>query len=144
MKNSVTCPVCGVAFIFREEAGPGAELICPVCGAKLEVTAVTPAFQVRKVVQQAEAEITERIDNFAQMRGYVFNEDKELFIKGLLTKKSRYGDFFCPCRFQNIPENICPCLDTRMGRVRKNGSCLCGLFNLPASEVKAAHQHKNA
>jgi ferredoxin-thioredoxin reductase catalytic subunit len=132
VKNSVTCPVCGVAFIFREEAGPGAELICPVCGAKLEVTAVTPAFQVRKVVQQAEAEITERIDNFAQMRGYVFNEDKELFIKGLLTKKSRYGDFFCPC------------LDTRMGRVRKNGSCLCGLFNLSASEVKAAHQHKNA
>ncbi len=127
------CSVCG--YVYDPSEGDPEHGVAPVI-------AVTPAFQVRKATQQPEAEITERI--FAQMRGYVFNEDKELFIKGLLTKKSRYSDFYCPCRFQNIPENICPCLDTRMGRVRKDGSCLCGLFNLPAEEVKAAPKQKNA
>ena len=109
-------------------------MICPICGAKIEVVAVTPEFQVRKLPQKPEEEILERIENFARLRGYVFNEDKELFIKGLLTKKNRYGDFFCPCRYQNIPENLCPCLDARSNRVRKDGHCLCGLFNLTARE----------
>jgi ferredoxin-thioredoxin reductase catalytic subunit len=117
-------------------------LICPVCGAKVEVTAITPEFQVRKLLQEPEVEIVERIENFARQRGYVFNEDKELFIKGLLAKKSRYGDFFCPCRYQNLPENLCPCLDTRSNRVRKEGRCLCGLFNLPAGETSQANDNK--
>jgi lysine biosynthesis protein LysW len=142
MKNSITCPVCGVAFSYQDEPEVGAVLICPVCGAKIEVAAVAPAFQIRKLLQEPEVEIVERIENFARLRGYVFNEDKELFIEGLLTKKNRYGDFFCPCRYQNIPENLCPCLDTRSSRVRKDGRCLCGLFNLPAEESDQGNDNK--
>jgi Rieske Fe-S protein len=47
VKNSVTCPVCGVAFIFREEAGPGAELICPVCGALADNSIECPCHSAR-------------------------------------------------------------------------------------------------
>jgi ferredoxin-thioredoxin reductase catalytic subunit len=134
ISSSITCPVCGVAFIYREEAEPGAVLICPVCGAKIEALATAPEFLVHKLPQEPETEIVERIDNFARLRGYVFNEDRDLYVKGLLTKKERYGDFYCPCRYNNDPENICPCLDARSNRVRKEGRCLCGLFNLPAQE----------
>jgi lysine biosynthesis protein LysW len=142
MRSSITCPVCGVAFVYQDTSEPGTVVICPVCGAKIEVAAVTPEFQVRKLLQEPEVEISERVENFARLRGYVFNEDKELFIKGLLNKKSRYGDFFCPCRYQNIPENLCPCLDTRSGRVRKEGRCLCGLFNLPTAEPGQGNDNK--
>ena len=142
MKSSITCPVCVVAFISQDEPEPGAVLICPVCGAKIEVASVAPELQVRKLLQEPEVEIVERVDNFARLRGYVFNEDKELFIKGLLNKKSRYGDFFCPCRYQNIPENLCPCLDARSNRVRKEGRCLCGLFNLPVVESGQGNDNK--
>jgi lysine biosynthesis protein LysW len=143
MKNSIICPVCGVSFIYRNEPEIGTVLICPICGAKIEVVAIAPEFQIRKLLQEPEAEIVERIENFARLRGYVFNEDKELFIKGLLIKKDRYGDFFCPCRYQNIPENLCPCLDTRSNRVRKDGRCLCGLFNLPAGEPGPGNDNKS-
>jgi ferredoxin-thioredoxin reductase catalytic subunit len=143
MKSSVTCPVCEVTFSYQGQPGPGTVLICPVCGAKIEVAAVVPEFQIRKLPQEPEAEIVERIENFARLRGYVFNEDKELFIKGLLAKKNRYGDFFCPCRYQNLPENLCPCLDTRSNRVRKDGRCLCGLFTLPAGESSQADDNKS-
>lgn len=135
MNSSITCPVCGMAFIYRGAAASGQILICPICGAKLEVESAAPDPQVRKLPQEPLAEITDRIDNFARMRGYIFNEDKELFIKGLMAKKERYGDFFCPCRFHNVQENLCPCLESRAGQVRNEGHCLCGLFNLPAGET---------
>lgn len=135
MSSSITCPVCDAAFIYRAEAEPGAVLICPICGAKIEVAAAAPELRVRKLPQEPEAEIVERIDNFARLRGYVFNEDRELYVKGLLAKKERYGDFFCPCRYNNDPENLCPCLDARSNRVRKEGRCLCGLFSLPARDA---------
>ena len=37
--------------------------------------------------------------------------------------REAHGDFFCPCKFDNIPENICPCLETRSNRVIKEGMC---------------------
>jgi ferredoxin-thioredoxin reductase catalytic subunit len=74
----------------------------------LEITALDPEVKVRKFPQSPIDEITERVDNFARLRSYVFNEEKQLFLDGLLAKKERFGDFYCPCRFDNIPENICP------------------------------------
>lgn len=124
MGNKVFCPVCQVSFISRDSLNTGEVLICPVCGAKLEVKETSPEIQARKFPQEPKEEISERVDTFARLKGYVFNENKDLVMEGLLQKKEKYGDFYCPCRFDNVPENICPCLETRMGRVRKEGSCL--------------------
>jgi hypothetical protein len=124
MKNNIFCPVCSVNFIYREEVKNGDQLICPICGARLEITAVSPAIMTRRFPQEPETEIRERIETYARLKGYVFNEDKELVLEGMLQKHRQYGDFYCPCRFDNVPENVCPCLDTRKGEVRREGKCL--------------------
>jgi hypothetical protein len=124
MKNKVFCPVCLVSFVAREPLEEGSILICPVCGAKLEVMEIGDEVLARKFPQEPAGEITERVNTYARLKGYVFNENKDLVMEGLMQKKEQYGDFYCPCRFDNVPENICPCLETRMNQVRKEGSCL--------------------
>lgn len=123
MSNRVFCPVCLVSFISKNPLKEKDTVLCPVCGAKLEITAVSPEITARRFPQAPEAEIRERVENFARLRGYVFNEDKDSVIEGLLQKNEAHGDFFCPCKFDNIPENICPCLETRSNRVIKEGMC---------------------
>jgi len=123
MSNKVFCPVCLVSFIIQNPLKEKDTVLCPVCGAKLEITAVSPEITARRFPQAPEAEIRDRVENFARLRGYVFNEDKDSVIEGLLQKDEAHGDFFCPCKFDNIPENICPCLETRRNRVIKEGMC---------------------
>jgi Zn-finger nucleic acid-binding protein len=123
MASKIYCPVCQITFSHKEPLSADEILICPVCGAKLQVAALAPEIQVEKLPQPPDEEINDRIEEFARLRGYVFSEDKVLIVEGLLQKKETYGDFYCPCRFDNIPENICPCLETRMGQVKKVGHC---------------------
>lgn len=123
MKNKIYCEVCQVSFLYREEAVAGQVVVCTVCGAELEIIALEPEVKAVRLSQDPETEIRNRSDNFARLRGYTFNEDKELVIDGLIGKEKLYGDFYCPCRFENIPENVCPCLETRMNEVRKLGHC---------------------
>jgi Ferredoxin thioredoxin reductase catalytic beta chain len=123
MSNKVFCPVCLVSFIIKDPLKEKDTVLCPICGAKLEIAAVSPEITARRFPQAPEAEIRDRVDNFARLRGYVFNEDKDSVIEGLLQKNEAHGDFFCPCKFDNIPENICPCLETRKNRVIKEGMC---------------------
>lgn len=123
MASKIYCSVCQVTFIHKGSLTANAILICPACGAKLQVAALYPEIQVEKFPQLPEEEINNRIEEFARLRGYVFSEDRELVVEGLLQKKDSYGDFYCPCRYDNIPENICPCLETRMGKVKKEGHC---------------------
>lgn len=124
MKSKVYCPVCDVQFVIHKEAEKGNVVICLVCGAKLEITTVGPVAGSRRFLQEPETEIRDRIDEYARIKGYVFKEEKEEIIHGLLEKNRRFGDFYCPCRFDHIPENVCPCRETRMNAVRKEGSCL--------------------
>jgi len=79
--------------------------------------------KARRAQQEPAQEIGERIETFARQRGYKFNEDKQMIVDGLLEKSRRFGDFYCPCKFDNVPENVCPCEETRMGRVVKEGRC---------------------
>ena len=124
MKNKIYCPVCRVHFVSKDLLEQGTEVICPVCGARLEITEVKPQVSARKASQEPEEEIYDRVETYAHLKGYVFDENKEDIMAGLLEKKRRFGDFYCPCRFDNIPENICPCLETRRNAVQKEGSCL--------------------
>ncbi len=123
MKHKVYCEVCRIPFIFSGEVELGQTVVCTICGAELEITAVDPEVTAARFKQDCETEIRNRSENFARLRGYTFNEDKELVIEGLIGKNEMYGDFYCPCKFDNVPENICPCLETRMNYVRKEGHC---------------------
>ncbi len=123
MKHKIYCEVCRVPFVYREEVAEGMVVVCTVCGAELEITATEPEVLARRLPQDPEVEIRNRAENYARLRGYTFNEDKEMVLEGLVGKNNLYGDFYCPCRFENTPENVCPCLETRMGEVRKAGHC---------------------
>lgn len=124
MKHKIYCEVCRVDFIYREDLEKGKTVICTVCGARLEVIATEPAVEARRCRCEPETEIRERVDTFAALRGYIFDENKESIIEGLLQKNEKFGDFYCPCRFDNTAENICPCVETRMNQVRREGRCL--------------------
>ena len=134
MKPKLQCPVCSIDFVLDKTVNEGSVILCPVCGAKVEITATKPCLQGKKLLQEPWNEINERLSAFALMKGYLFDENKEMIVEGLMEKHQRYGDFFCPCRFENVLENLCPCLETRMGQVRKEGQCRCGLFLLPSKE----------
>ena len=123
MKHKIYCNVCRVSFIYNGELEKGQVVICTVCGAELKISAVEPEVEAVRLSTDPETEIRKRSENFARLRGYTFNEDKELVLDGLVGKNKLYGDFYCPCRFENISENVCPCLETRMNEVRKTGHC---------------------
>lgn len=123
MKHKIYCEVCRIPFLLDGDVKPGQVVVCTICGAELKITAVDPEVTAARFKQDPETEIRSRSENFARLRGYTFNEDKELVIEGLIGKHEMYGDFYCPCKFDNIPENICPCLETRMNYVRKEGQC---------------------
>lgn len=100
-----------------------------MCGAVLVLEKDNSSWLARRPDDLTpEEEIRARIENFAQLRNYKFNELKEPLVEGLLKKHERYGDFYCPCKIDNIPENVCPCLETRQGSVERDGRCHCGLF----------------
>lgn len=123
MKHKIYCEVCRISFVYRDKLEKGKVVVCTVCGAELEINAVEPEIVASRYPQDPETEIRNRSENFARLRGYTFNEDKELVLEGLVDKNKLYGDFYCPCRFENIPEHICPCLPTRSNEVRKFGHC---------------------
>jgi len=123
VKNKIYCEVCRTAFLHRDEVSPGQVVVCTVCGAELEITAIEPEVKASRLEQDPETEIYRRAESYARLRGYTFNEDKELVLEGLVEKHRMFGDFYCPCKFDHIPENICPCLETRMNEVRKMGRC---------------------
>jgi len=68
------------------------------------------------------------MDEYARLKVYVFNDMKEELVQGLLAKNRRFGDFYCPCRMEHVPEFMCPCKPTRGGDVERNGKCYCGLY----------------
>jgi hypothetical protein len=124
MKTKIFCSVCEVSFVYRDSLALGDSVICPVCGARLEIIKLEPEVEAVRFPQKPEDEILERIDNYARIKGYVFNENKQEVVDGMLEKNTKYGDFYCPCRFDNIKENVCPCRETRMNQVKKEGRCL--------------------
>jgi ferredoxin-thioredoxin reductase catalytic subunit/DNA-directed RNA polymerase subunit RPC12/RpoP len=124
----VYCPVCGARFPSQTGRGEGDEVVCPVCGQRLVLRAGADAWQGERKDELSDREIADRIEEFARLRGYFFNDMKEEILAGLLGKRRRFGDFYCPCRMLHTPEYQCPCRPTRTGDVEDQGRCHCGLF----------------
>lgn len=125
----VFCPVCSVRFVPEEVSlSEGAEVVCPVCGQRLVVRKGDDGWAGERKGEGSDSEIRDRVDQFARIRGYVFNEMKEEIIEGLLGKRNRFGEFYCPCRLEHTTDYQCPCRPTRGGDVERRGRCHCGLF----------------
>ena len=123
MKHKIYCSVCQTKFIYSGQPEPGQKVECSICGAELKIKQIEPEITAERYIKDPEEEIRRRVDNYARLRGYIFNEDKELVLEGLIEKNRLFGDFYCPCRIDNIAENVCPCKATRMNEVRKLGRC---------------------
>lgn len=127
-EGRVYCPVCLARFRFVEGWREGDEVVCPICGERLTLRAEGGSWVGDRVAPMTEAEIRDRAENFAKLRGYRFSDVKEDVIEGLVGKQRRFGDFYCPCRMLHTPEYQCPCKPTRGGDVERNGRCYCGFF----------------
>jgi ferredoxin-thioredoxin reductase catalytic chain len=73
--------------------------------------------------------------DYSKKAGINLNPDKKRvdeIITGLLKKKEKYGEIYCPCRIvsgnkEKDKEIICPCVFHR-GEIELQGHCLCNLF----------------
>ena len=82
-----------------------------------------------------EEKLTKESEKYAKKSGIKLNPNKkelEHVIKGLLLKKKKYGEIYCPCRIvtgnkEKDKEIICPCVFHR-GEIELKGKCLCHLF----------------
>ncbi len=91
-----------------------------------------------KVVQfksKNEEDLRKEIEKYALKVGIKVNPDEKIvqeLIKGLLAKRKKYGENYCPCRVvsgdkKKDEEIICPCVFHR-GEIGLKGNCLCLLF----------------
>ncbi|OGS42599.1 MAG: hypothetical protein A3K67_05680 [Euryarchaeota archaeon RBG_16_62_10] len=127
-QERVYCPVCLARFRLAEGWKQGDIVVCPICGQTLRLERTADGWAGARPEKGTEKEIRQRADQYAALKGYVFNEMKEELIQGLLGKNRRFGDFYCPCRMEHVGEYQCPCKPTRGGDVERNGKCYCGLF----------------
>jgi len=71
-----------------------------------------------------------RMSNHAVSNGITLNPDTDhvnRIISGLKRNTDIYGDAYCPCKIEKIPENICPC-QSHIADIKKDGHCRCRLF----------------
>jgi ferredoxin-thioredoxin reductase catalytic subunit len=124
----IFCPVCSARFAPDGDVAEGGQVRCPICGQMLVVRAGDEQWVGERRSMFSEEEIRDRVDGYASIKGYAFNEMKEEIIEGLTGKRDAFGDFYCPCRLEHTPEYQCPCRPTRSGDVERHGKCHCGLF----------------
>ena len=77
----------------------------------------------------------QRLDKFAESKGYHLNPDVEFtkdLIRSLLINQKRYGYWACPCRLaagvrEKDVDIICPCI-YRDPDLQEFGACYCALY----------------
>lgn len=80
-------------------------------------------------------ELKAKLKEHAEKTGVHLNPDEKRVdevIKGLLKRKEKFGEIYCPCRIitgegKKDKEIICPCVFHR-GEIESQGHCLCRLF----------------
>jgi len=63
---------------------------------------------------------------YARRIGAGINSDKEIVeivTNGLDNNLAKFGVRYCPCRIEQRPNSVCPCLE-----FRETKHCHCGLF----------------
>jgi len=75
------------------------------------------------------------LEAYAKEEGYVLSPSADSLIEGLVRRRERFGEYYCPCRLpRGDPAEtewmICPCTALRE-EIEANGRCHCGLFEKP-------------
>ncbi|MHA1870979.1 MAG: ferredoxin-thioredoxin reductase catalytic domain-containing protein, partial [Promethearchaeota archaeon] len=73
----------------------------------------------------------EEVEEIAKRMGWALNPNERV-VKSILKRegllKQKYGEYYCPCRQEYIPENICkPCVWSPE-EIKRDGHCHCNLF----------------
>jgi ferredoxin-thioredoxin reductase catalytic subunit len=80
-------------------------------------------------------EIRERTRKHVAESACRLNPDQRLvaaLIDGLVRRKVKFGDYYCPCRVvtgnaETDRRNVCPC-ETHEAEIAETGKCHCGLY----------------
>jgi len=80
-------------------------------------------------------EIAERIRRHVAESSCRLNPDKRIvkaLIEGLVRRRQKSGDFYCPCRIvtgnlETDRRNVCPC-ETHEAEIAETGKCHCALY----------------
>ena len=91
--------------------------------------------KIKQFHSNSAEELAKLIKEYAAKAGINPNPNEERIqevIKGLLAKKQKFGENYCPCRVvtgdkKKDEEIICPCVFHR-GEIELQGHCLCNLF----------------
>ena len=86
-------------------------------------------------LERLRREIAERIRKHAAESACRLNPDEHIVdarVEGLVRRKVRFGDYYCPCRIvtgntETDRRNVCPC-ETHEAEIAETGKCHCGLF----------------
>jgi ferredoxin-thioredoxin reductase catalytic subunit len=92
-----------------------------------------PVTEARRATWRAE--IAARIRRHLETSGLRLNPDPkavEALLDGLVRRKARFGDYYCPCRVvtgdpKRDAANVCPC-ESHAAEVAATGHCHCALF----------------
>lgn len=80
-------------------------------------------------------ELIKAYEKYAESMGFKLNPNRAIvegIIKGLMARKEKFGEAYCPCR--KVTEDkaedekiICPCV-YHLEEIEKDGHCFCNLF----------------
>lgn len=79
--------------------------------------------------------LKEKFQKFCESKDFQLNSDEDFLDKvldGLMMKKEKEGQFFCPCRFPKDDKDkvnlLCPCNFKIQENWQSRKECWCGLF----------------
>lgn len=73
----------------------------------------------------------EDVEKLAQQKGWQLNPSERI-VNSILKRENvnfeKYGQYYCPCKPDHIPENVCnPCVGSP-SEIAQDGHCHCNLF----------------
>ena len=80
----------------------------------------------------------EYYENVAREKGWQLNPDTrvvEAILKAQNNLKLKIGEFYCPCKIQRIPENICNPCKGAPDEIEETGFCHCMLYTKLGSKL---------
>ena len=88
-----------------------------------------PKSKVLKVNTDSDLEqLRQRVTAFCTEAGYQLSPQADAILRDIVNMKQQFGDYYCSCQPQRLPETVCVCQPVRNGLVKLMGSCFCDLI----------------
>lgn len=73
---------------------------------------------------------THDLKEIAKTKGWKLNPNFRV-VQAILKSQNKFhekeGEYYCPCKKEHVPENICPCVNSQ-NEIDADGHCHCKLF----------------